>query len=226
MATTIRASSSNHSTTGTAISVTAPTGTTTGDLVIISVHGNNQTTIADNNGSTPFTADISDYKPNPTGGHTLAIYSRRIVGGDPSTYNFTLGTSGRWSIIAITFQSPNVSTIYDVAPSTGNAANHDDSSGNTETAPTITTSTDNAIHVVCGYTDDGSGGAPSAPAGYTQAQAPTDEPQGLATKVISPAGSTGAQTYTFTTSAPRIALSFAVKDIGTTAVNSNFLSLL
>ena len=217
MATTLRASNSNSSTTGTAVSVTAPTGTTTGDVVIISVHCNNQTTIVDNNGATAFTEDINDYKPNTTGGHTLSIFSRRIVGGDPSTYNFTIGTSGRWSIIADTWQNPNASSIYDVSPSTANAANADNSSASTINAPTITTLTSNAIHVVHGYFDDGSAGNPSGPAGYSAGGADNDEPQGAFYKVIAAAGATGAQTVTGTTSCPRIALSYAIKDIGTSS---------
>lgn len=221
MATTLRASNSNSSTTGTAVSVTAPTGTTAGDVVIVSVHANNQTTIADNNGATSFTEDINDYKPNTSGGHTLSIFSRRIQTGDPTTYAFTIGASGRWSIIADTWQNPNATDIYDVAPSTSNAANADNSSAATINAPAITTNTANAIHVVHGYFDDGTAGNPSGPAGYTAAGADNDEPQGAFYKVIASAGTTGAQTVTGTTSAPRIALSYAVKDIGGTNVTVN-----
>jgi len=216
-ATAVRASSSNSASTGTAISVTAPTGTTTGDLVVISVHGNGQTTIVDNNGATPFTADISNYAPNTTNGHTVSIYSRRIIGGDPATYNFTLGTTNRWSIDAVTFSDPDTVTIYDVTPSTGNAANRDDSSASTINAPTITTTTSDAIHVVCGYSDDGSGGAMTPPSGYTGQGAPVNEPQTVSTKTIASASATGAQTVTATTSSPMIALSFAVKNNAVTA---------
>lgn len=214
MATTIRSSSSNSSTTGTAVSVTAPTGTTTGDVVIISVHSNGQTTIVDNNGATPFTEDINDYQPNPGAGHTVSVFSRRIQGGDPGTYNFTIGSSGRWSIIAVTFQNPHGTDIYDVAPNTANAANADDSLDNNIAAPSINTLTANAIHTVIGYSDDGTGTSPTPPSGYSQAQGTSNQPQGLATKVIVSAGATGAQTYTFTTFAARIALSFAIKDSG------------
>jgi hypothetical protein len=220
MATTVRASSNNSASTGTAISVSAPTGTTAGDVVIISVHGNGQTTITDNNGGTPFTADISNYKPNTTNGHTVSIFSRRIVGGDPSTYNFTLGATGRWSITAVTFQTPSTTAIYDVAPNTANAANRDDSTASTLNAPTITTTTPNAIHIVCGYSDDGTGGAMTKPTGYTEQGNPVNEPQTVSTKVIASASATGAQTVTATTNSPMIALSFAVRDVGNDTATS------
>lgn len=212
MATTLRASSSNSASSGTAVSVTAPTGTTTGDVVVISLHGNNQTTFVDNNPGTAFTAtSVSDYKPNTGGGHTVSIYTRTIAPGDPTTYNFTMGTTGRWSIIADTWRDVNA-TFFDVAPSTSNALGTDNSSASTINAPTITTLSANAIHVVHGYFDDGSAGNPSGPATYTSAGVDNDQPQGAFYKVIVAAGATGAQTVTGTTSAPRIALSYAIKN--------------
>jgi hypothetical protein len=211
MATTLRATSANHSTTGTAMSVAAPTGTTTGDLVIVAVHGNGQTTIADNNGGTPFTADISNFKPNTSNGHTVSIFSRRIQAGDPSTYNFTLGATGRWSIIAATWQSPNSGTIYDVAPNTANAANRDNSDASTITAPSITTVNPNAIHVACGFIDNATSTVASHPSGYTAINTSTDEPQGMSYKVIVSPGATGTTTYTSSDSQPMIGLSFSIK---------------
>ena len=214
MSTTLRGSHTTSATTGTDASVAITVSDT--DLVIVSVHFNGQTTIVDNNGGTAYTEDINDYKPNTGNGHTLSIFSRRWATGEPTTIHFTGGASGRWSIIADVWQNPNVSNIYDVSPSTANAANADDSSSNTINAPTITTSVDNSIHVVHGYFDDGSAGPPTGPAGYTSAGSENDEPQGAFYKVITPAGATGAKTVTGTTSAPRIALSYAIKDVGTT----------
>lgn len=215
MATTLRGSHTASATTGT--DATVAITVSNGDVVIASVHFNNQTTIVDNNGATAYTEDINDYKPNTTGGHTLSIFSRRWATGEPTTLHFTGGASGRWSIVVDVWQSPNASSIYDVAPSTSNAANADNSSATTINAPTITTLTANAIHVVHGYFDDGSGGNPSGPAGYSAGGVDNDEPQGAFYKVIAAAGATGAQTVTGTTSCPRIALSYAIKDIGTSS---------
>jgi len=217
MATTVRASSQNSATTGTAASVAAPTGTTTGDVVVIAVHFNQQTTIADNNGATPFTADLSNYKPNTSSGHTVSIFSRRIQVGDPTTFNFTGGASGRWSIIAVTFQNPHATDIYDVTPSTTNADNLDSPPGSSgATAPDITTTTDNAIHCALAFIDASIDDFTGWPSGYTvQQSVDNNQGQTFTTKVITPAGATGEQTFTHNGSGTAfIGLSFAVKDIG------------
>lgn len=224
-ATILRASASNSASTGTAVSVSAPTGTTTGDTVVVTLHGNGQTTFVDNNGATPFTASsVSDYKPNTSGGHTVSIYYRTIQAGDPATYNFTMGATGRWSIIADTYKSPNTTSFFDVAPSTSNAANVDDSAATTINAPTITTLTGKAIHVVHGYFDDGSAGNPSGPSGYYAAGADNDEPQVAVLKHITTASATGAQTVTGTSVAPRIALSYAIRDINSSLAASTYVN--
>lgn len=215
MPTDIRSSSQNQSATGTAVSVSAPTGTVPGDVVVISVHCNGQTTIVDNNGSTSFTEKINDYKPNVSDGHTASIFERKIIAGDPSTYNFTIGSSGRWSIVAVTIKDVHPDALYDVAPSTANAAGFYDggvpSYGTTAAAPSITTTHDKSIDFIFGYADDGGGGAMTAPGGYTVRGNPTNEPQVVATAVKSPAGATGTRTLTATSGAAMIALSFAVR---------------
>src|SRR3990167_10597018 len=140
MSTSIRASSSNSATTGTAISVTAPTGTVAGDFVVCSIHVNTQTTIIDNNGATPFTVtNINNFKPNTASGHTVSVYYRVIQAGDPSSYAFTSGVSGRWSITAITFQNISATNFFDTAPLTANAVNDDNADDADIPVPSITT---------------------------------------------------------------------------------------
>jgi hypothetical protein len=211
--TSVRSSNTNSDVTGTAISVTAPTGTKIGDVVVVSVHVNGNTTIVDNNGSTPFTEDINDYQPNSSSGHTVSIFSRRIEAGDPSTYSFTSGATGRWSIVATTFSNPHPTDIYDIAPSTSNAAAVNDSSSANITAPSITTTTDNAIHVVCAYWDTGNYDSITEPSGYANLGEINNQPQGMSYKLITTAGATGDQLYTSTESNPRAALSFSIKDL-------------
>ena len=214
-ATSVRSSSSSSSPTGSAISVPAPQGTAAGDVVIVVVHGNGQTTIADNNGSTPFAKDLNDYQPNASSGMTVSIFSRRIQSGDPSSYNFTLGTGDRWSAVAITFQNPDSSAIYDIAPSVSYASYTDcQPCASTVTIPCITTITDGAIHVAVGLVDGSSSSVASGPAGYTLQQATTPQAIGLYTKNISPAGATGIGTFTFNHPDGVIGLSFAVKNGG------------
>lgn len=164
-----------------------------------------------------FTEDINDYKPNTASGHTVSIFSRRIIEGDPLTYNFTGGASGRWSIIAVTFQNPHATDIYDVTPSTTNADNLDSPPGSSgATAPDITTTTDNAIHCALAFIDASIDDFTGWPSGYTvQQSVDNNQGQTFTTKVITPAGATGEQTFTHNGSGTAfIGLSFAVKDIG------------
>ena len=214
-------SSSNSSSTGTAITVPAPSGTAVGDVVIVVVHGNGQTTINDQNGNTPFTKDLNDYQPNPSSGMTVSIFSRRVQFGDPSTYNFTMGASARWSAVAIAFQNPDPNTVYDVAPSTSNVSSSDcPPCSSSITVPSITTVNDGSIQVLVGLVDGSSGSVVSGPAGYTLQQSTTPQAIGLYTKVISPPGSTGAQTIAFDHSDGVIGLTFAVKNNGTAVTDS------
>ena len=214
MAVAVRSSSKNDSTTGTALSVSAPAGATAGDLVVIIAQANGQTTIADNNGSTPFTAapNFTNYKPNTTNGHTVTVFSRTIVGGDPATYNFTSGASGRWGIIAICYSGTSLS--FDVAPNTANAANDDSASTGTINAPTITTGVANTIHTVfCGW-DTAATGTITTPTGYTLLQNANSggEPVHASYKAIATASATGAVSIANTEFGAMIASSFSVKD--------------
>lgn len=206
----IRASSKNDSTTGTAISVSAPTGTTTGDFVVVIVHGNGQTTIVDNNGGTPFTEDINDYQPNPTNGHTISIFSRTIQGGDPSTYNFTLGASGRWAVIAICFNGEHA---YDVSPSTTNFANEDSAADGTHTAPSFDLVSHPTIVITfCGW-DTGSTGTITTPTNYTLLENANSggEPLHASYRAFSTPTATGAIDHANTEFGAKITGSFSVK---------------
>lgn len=226
----VRASSSNGSTTGTAMSVAAPTGTTSGDLVVVWCHANGQTTIADNNGSTPFTkASITgddgsgNYKPNTTGGQTAAIFTRRIVGGDPSTYNFTSGASGRWSVVAVTIQSPHPTQIFDAGPTGGN---NTDSPGTATsgTCVSITTNTANAIDFPAIFPDSSLGETIGAPSTYTSDQlfgTAGDQPLGVSHKVIASPGATGTRTYTWTNGVDYFGISLAIIDDSNATVSDS-----
>lgn len=165
-------------------------------------------------GAPIFTEDLNDYQPNTTSGQTVSVFSRRLVSGDPSTYNFTLGASGRWSVIAVCIQNPDATTIYDVTPTTSNLDSPPGAS--TASAPSITTTTSNAIHFACAFidasTDDFTGWA----SGYTVHQS-VDNNQGqtVTSKVIAAAGATGAQSFTHNgTGTAYIGVSFAIKDDG------------
>jgi hypothetical protein len=215
MAISVRSSSQNSASSGTAITVAAPAGTTTDDVVIVLVHVNTQTTIADNNGATAFTEDLADYQPNTTGGQTVSIFSRRIQAGDPATYAFTAGASNRWSAIAVTFQSPHPTDIYDVVPVDANCGKIDEGgAGATIDSDDITTNYDDSIHVVAAALDDGTASITGWPSGYAVQQTTPagSQPASVCTKTIATAGATGTGTFTFDTElCGRISLSFAIK---------------
>lgn len=218
MATTVRSSSIN-TTSGSAVTVAAPAGTTTGDVVIVIVSCNGNTTIVDNNGSTPFTEDLNDFQET-VGGETVSVFSRRIVGGDPSTYAFTTGLSGRWTAVAVTFQSPHASVIYDVAPDTANSSAF---TPNT-TAPTsdaITTINANALHVIAVLPDGPATAVSGTPAGYTILQNGGDQTIAAGYLLIASPGSTGVQTWT-TALEDSVTLSFAIRDIGSAVVRTPY----
>ncbi len=207
--TAIRSSSQASNGSGTAVAITAPSGTAAGDLVLVVVHSNNVTTIADNNGGTPFTESVNDYQETDAG-LTASLFVRRIQSGDPGTYNFTLGTSSRWGAIAVALSSPHASTIFDVVSSNTQQGGGVDA---TMTAASITTLTANAIHFAV-FGADGSGNAfVTAPDGYTTHQNLTSNQTLLVTsKVIASPGATGAQSADFTTTNGAFAFSFAIID--------------
>ncbi len=214
MALSYRSSSKNDSNTGTALSVAAPSGATTGDKVVVIVHANGQTTIVDNNGSTPFTENVNDYQPNTSNGHTVSVFSRTIQSGDPSTYNFTSGASGRWAVVAVCLQKGAGETIeFDVSPNTANFANADNSSTGDHTNPSITTGVANTIHITfCGW-DTSATGTITTPSGYTLAQNTNSggEPLHVSYKAIVSAGATGTTFITNTEFGARIGGSFSLK---------------
>ncbi len=117
---------------------------TTGDVIVAIVNANlASNTVTDNNGSTPFTPD--DWGENLDSARTY-IFSRVAGASEPSTYNWTLGSSSRWSVILQQFRNVDAS-IWDVAPSAANRAIANDGDATAE-APAITIATAGAMGIV------------------------------------------------------------------------------
>src|SRR5260221_3046435 len=205
----VRRPSSIPGGTGSALAVAAPAGVAVGDAVIVICHINGQTTLADNNGTTPFAEDLPDFAPNTSSGMTTSVFSRRIQAGDPSTYNFTGGASDRWSAVAIALSDPDPSTIYDVAIGTANTDAPPQAS--VATIPSVTTATDKSIHLAVGLAD-GAHVMTDTPAGYTLLQSTGNQAIRAASKTITPAGATGALTMTLDAADAVIGLSIAIKN--------------
>ena len=212
MATTVRSTSTNTSS-GTAISVSAPTGTANGDLVLVYLAGNGAITFADNNGATPFTEDVADFQYVSDG--TISLFSRRIQSGDPTTYNFTRSTSDRWTAIAVSFQNPHSSVIYDVAASTNSAG-----PVTTGTAVDITTLNANSIHIAVLSNDGPNNAITSTPAGYNVEQNSGQQRSALTSKTIVSPSATGAQSFSWTTLSAYGSLSFSIRDEGAAAATN------
>lgn len=156
---------------GTAISVAAPTGTVAGDVVLVAVNVNGTVkAITDNNGATPFTEDFPDVNQTSTG-NAIAIFSRRIQSGDPTTYNFTQNAASQWRATAITIQSPHASVIYDIAP-TANIEN--DGTALTCETPAMTGVQDMAIMYQIFLPDHRPQTFSVPPTGYTQRSQASD----------------------------------------------------
>jgi hypothetical protein len=209
MPTTIRSSAIYTGSSGDA-SGAAPSGTTTGDLVVALLHVNGIDGTADNNGSTPFTKDLDDFEEN-IAGLTLAVYGRRIEAGDPSTYNFTNTGNSRWTLIVITFQDPHPDARFDVIPG-GNAVAY--VSEATFDAPSIDTNFADAIHVAVGCVDGGGNSLSGTPSGYAVIENGGNQAMAAVYKVIASPGATGDQTFTPTSANGEIGASFAVRDSG------------
>lgn len=212
-ATTVRSSSANTGASGTAVSITAPAGTTTGDLAICIVSSNGTVTHVDNNGSTPFTENLSDYQGSGSG--TLTVWTRRIIGGDPGTYNWTIGADNRWTVECVTFQNPNVSGLFD-----GSISTNADGAGTltTGTANGLNTSQPNSFHVVVLTTDGPSNTITATPAGYTCQQNGGDQTTAVCTKVIASPSATGAQSFSWSSISEYMSASFAILDEGAASV--------
>lgn len=206
--TSFRSASSNSGASGTAPSVSAPAGTTTGDRVYLLVHANGVVNITDNNGSTPFTAAFADYQESSSG-LTARLFYRTIQAGDPSTYNFTVsGAGGRWGVIATSWSSPHASVIFEVASS-----NAQQGAGTTIGTNSITTLFANAIHCIVAGADGAANAFAGAPGGYTlRSNLTTDQTLVFSSQVFASPGATGGATYTYTNSDGAFSLSFALQD--------------
>lgn len=223
----IRSSSVNGNAGSTAISVTAPTGTTAGDTVVLVINTNGDSAgVADNNGSTPFTVNLNRFEFGPGSGigGFAYVWSRKIVAGDPSSYAFTSTGATRWGIIAVAVQNPNPTAVYNVAPITGNSASA--SAATTVSAVSITTLGPNTIHCAVGLADGTA--ITGTPAGYTVQQNGGSQQIAFTTLPVPSPGATGAQAFTVGVAISLGALSFAIADAGQGALLSDkrFMAVL
>jgi hypothetical protein len=210
MPTLVRASSANSAASGTAISVAAPAGTTVGDLVLVFITDNaDSSVLSDNNGTTPFTEHLDGTHGTP-GVTRYGCYSRRIQAGDPTTYNFTSAATGRWGIIAVAIMDPDPNVIFDVSPVAADSG----AASTTMTAPSINILTPGALHFIAGLPDGAGTTITATPVGYDVDQnSQTNQSIVVVHKTIASGGATGTQDFTLGTSAAYNIMQCAVKNM-------------
>jgi hypothetical protein len=213
----LRASSKASSASASSISVAAPAGTTTGDFVIVFVVCNVLPNITDNNGSTPFTRDLTLASGSTT--ETMALFSRRIQAGDPSSYSFNQNAGAtRISAVALAFSDANATTPYDPATPVSGDCRITNNPGTSNAAKSITTTVANSIHVVACGIDANAAITPPGGSSVEQQQA-TQQGLSVCTFTIASPGATG--TPSFSSSAvDSISYSRAICN-GTVAGNIN-----
>lgn len=212
-------SATNSAGSGTAITVTAPSGIASGDVAIFVINHNSETaTVADNNGSTP-TTELIEAVYGGAGGGGLAVYRRVCGGSEPSSYAFTMSNSNRWTIVAFKVRGVDNTTPID----TGALADGNDESSTAPTCPGVTTVTDLAWAIAVAGTDGtGNGTFSAVPGTFTEiATINTNQPVSVAYKEISPAGATGNQDFTTTGGNNGTLTIFALRPAA--AVSSTFL---
>ena len=185
----------------TTLSVSAPAGTTAGDVVIVIGTRNAFSavdTLVDDNGSTPFTQVRSDFESGQ--GSSLTILRRVIQAGDPTTYTFDYDPAGDLGasylgLVAMTFRNVDAA-IFDVAPSAGTLT-QESPDGNDITCVAVTSTLANCIHVICAGREGGQGYR-NTPSGYTAVAVASDFDwvTSVHYKILTSAGSSGVQTYT------------------------------
>lgn len=211
------AKANNTSSSANTLTIASPTGTTTGDLMIVVGTRNAASSgdsIVDDNGATPFTKVREDHEGS--NGSQLVIFRRVIQGGDPTTWTFDFsGDTGatRFSLMSATFRDQHAD-LFDVLPD-GTTVTTENNDGGDISCNGVTTTVAGSLHVLAAGREGGDGtGYSGVPAGYTEIQGwgAFNQPQTTAYKVIATASATGAQVFTGTSSNAGICQSFAIKN--------------
>lgn len=187
------------STPSTAVSVNKPSDVASGDRAYVLVHSNSETvTLADNNGSTPF-SDGGTITPAGGGGSRIFVRYRTLTGAEDGAFDFTLSSNQRWTAIAWALRGVHASDIFDVSPALGNSYDDDlGSQSSSRVCPGVTTGVDNTlVFAVAGNDGTGNGTFTGFPGGWTVvATENTQQPMSAYYKTMASAGGTGDATFT------------------------------
>ncbi|AOT02493.1 hypothetical protein ASPU41_03140 [Arthrobacter sp. U41] len=188
----VASSTTNNPLAATAVSLTKPSGTAAGDVLVASFTADKNPTVS----AVPagWTAIVNNLSIS-SGARVFAYY--RVVGSaDPGSYSWTLSTTAKWGGGVTAYRGVNNTTPLDSAVATAANTSY---TATSIAAPSITTASNNAM-LIGGVGFDSSTPGAAAPSGWTerwesadgQIAEQADQPQATA-------GASGTATWTFNT---------------------------
>lgn len=123
---------------------------------------------------------------NPNGNPVALFYT--VASSLPTTHNFTCSDSSSSAAAIAIYSNNDTASPLDATTTSGSGT------ASTITVPSITTSTDRALHLIILY--EHNLGAPSLPSGYTSDYQAIGNAARFCSKIITPAGSVSGVTAT------------------------------
>ncbi|XTR52132.1 PKD domain-containing protein [Pseudarthrobacter sp. So.54] len=183
----------NNSTATTAVTLSKPSGTAAGDVLVASFTADMNPTASAPSGWTPIVNTL-----NITSGARVFAYYHVVGAADPGSYSWTLSAAVKWGGGMTAYRGVNNSTPLDSSVVTATNTTY---TATSITAPSITTASNKAM-LIGGVGFDSSSPAATAPSGWTERwEAASGQIAELADKVQATAGASGTATWTFTAKA-------------------------
>jgi PKD repeat protein len=189
----VNSSSSYAATASATVSLTKPSGTAAGDVLVAAITADfNPTTSAVPAGWTPIVNAVSINSSSSSGSRLFAYY--HVVGSaDPSGYTWTLSSAVKWGAGITAYRGVNNTTPLDSSVVTAVDASY---SATSITGPSVTTASNGAM-LIGGVACDCSSPVASPPSGWTERwDAAGGQAAELADKVQAAAGASGTATWT------------------------------
>ncbi|RAX45121.1 hypothetical protein DQ354_11940 [Arthrobacter sp. AQ5-06] len=192
--TMVNSTTTYSGTASTAVSLTAPSGTQAGDVLIASITADLNPSMASvPAGWTPIVNALSINSSSTSGARAFAYY--HVVGAsDPSSYTWTLSTAVKWGGGLTAYRGVNNTTPLDSPVATAVDTSY---TATSITAPSITTASNGAM-LIGGVGCDCASPVVSPPSGWTERwEAAGGQIAEQADKVQVTAGASGTATWTF-----------------------------
>lgn len=197
---------------GTSITLSKPSGTTTGDfaLFIVAINNNNSTLSA--SGSNPV---IAEAHQSPSGVMQCYIRYRWVTGSEPTAYGFTHSSSSAYGAHCLVYRGVDPTIPFDVSPSLSSTWDVNLNTSTISEFNNITTLTNNALAIAVGMSDLAAAAKTSDPTGYTlRANQTTSRQLTTYDKLYATAGATGAYQMTWNSADDAMGWHFALREEG------------